>query len=111
MTASDLLRDILRPAHVTGLSREHREAIEGALARLVCEVCEACARASVRGMSLAPLPEATSLVTEARDRLLELLLRRGLSDPRAVAAEIEACAALLSRAIGGPIDPNAPAGG
>ena len=106
--ASDLLRDILRTAHVTGLSREHQEAIEEAIDRLVCE---ACARARVASMSLAPLPEATSLVTEARDRLLELLLRRGLSDPRAVAAEIEACAALLSRAIGGPIDPNAPAGG
>jgi hypothetical protein len=107
VTASDLLRDILRTAHVTGLSREHQEAIEEALAALVYE---AAARASVRGMSLAPLPEATSLVTEARDRLL-VLHARPPADPRAVAAEIEACAALLSRAIGGPIDPNEPSGG
>ncbi len=106
-SADDLLRDILRTAHVTGLSREHQEAISAALARLVCEACE---RASVRGMSdLAPLPLASSLVTEARDRLL-VLHARPPEDPRAVMAEIEACAALLSRAIGGPIDPNAPAG-
>ena len=107
-SAAALLSDILRTAHVTGLSREHQEAIGEALA---AQVYEAGERARVGPMSLAPLPEATSLVTEARDRLLDLLLRRGLSDPRAVAAEIEACAALLSRAIGGPIDPNAPAGG
>jgi len=106
-SADDLLRDILRTAHVTGLSREHQEAIGEALA---AQVYEAGERASVRGMSLAPLPEATSLVTEARDRLL-VLHARPPEDPRAVAAEIEACAALLSRAIGGPIDPNAPAGG
>ena len=106
-SADDLLRDILRTAHVTGLSREHQEAIGEALA---AQVDEAGERASVRGMSLAPLPEATSLVTEARDRLL-VLHARPPEDPRAMAAEIEACAALLSRAIGGPIDPNAPAGG
>jgi hypothetical protein len=106
-SADDLLRDILRTAHVTGLSREHQEAIGEALA---AQVYEAGERASVRGMSLAPLPEATSLVTEARDRLL-VLHARPPEDPRAVAAEIEACAALLSRAIGGPIDPNAPSGG
>ena len=77
---------------------------------LATQVYEAAARARVAGMSLAPLPEATSLVAEARDRLL-VLHARPPEDPRAVAAEIEACAALLSRAIGGPIDPNAPAGG
>ena len=105
--ASDLLRDILRTAHVTGLSREHQEAIGEALA---AQVYEAGARARVAGMAdIAPLPLASSLVAEARDRLL-VLHARPPADPRAMAAEIEACAALLSRAIGGPIDPNAPAG-
>jgi len=34
-SADDLLRDILRTAHVTGLSREHQEAIGEALAAQV----------------------------------------------------------------------------
>mgnify|MGYP003510660060 CR=1 FL=1 len=113
MTASDLLRDILRTARVTGLSREHAEAIEEALARLVCEACE---RARVAGMAdPSLLPQSLSHLINARDRTravassLEALATR--SDIPADVARVIAAAAGELRAIGGPIDPNAPAGG
>ena len=104
MTASDLLRDILRTAHVTSLSREHQEAIEEALAALAGE------RASVAGMSLAPLPLALEITKAARDKL-KAALDRPSPDPREQDAALAGVLDLLNQAIGGPIDPNAPAGG
>lgn len=108
MTASDLLRDILRTAHVTGLSREHQEALGEALAALVCE---AAARASVRGMPLtiAPLDQVKKSLAEIAANL-DALADRPPADQREMAERLRANAAML-RAIGGPIDPNAPAGG
>ena len=61
------------------------------------------------------LPAAISLLTDARDRVravaasLEAFARR--SDIPADVARTLAASALELRAIGGPIDPNAPAGG
>lgn len=103
-SADDLLRDILRTAHVTGLAREHQEAIEEALAALVGE------RASVAGMSLAPMPLALEITKAARDKL-KAALDRPSPDPREQAAALDGVLDLLNQAIGGPIDPNAPAGG
>lgn len=106
--ASDLLRDILRTAHVTGLSREHQEAIGEALA---AQVYEAAERGRVAGMNeIAPLPLVLQIVTAARDKLRAEIARPS-ADPREHAAVLEGVADLLDRAIGGPIDPNAPAGG
>ncbi len=112
--ASDLLRDILRTAHVTGLSREHQEALGEALA---AQVYEAAARARVAGMAEDPslLPVSLSRLIDARDRTravassLEALATR--SDIPADVARVIAAAAGELRAIGGPIDPNAPSGG
>ncbi len=100
-SADDLLRDILRTAHVTGLAREHQEAIEEALAALVGE------RASVAGMSLAPMPLALEITKAARDKL-KAALDRPSPDPREQAAALDGVLDLLNQAIGGPIDPNAP---
>ena len=106
--ASDLLRDILRTAHVTGLSREHQEAIGEALA---AQVYEAAGRGRVGPMSdLAPLPLSLQIVTAARDKL-KAALDRPSPDPREQAAALDGVLDLLNQAIGGPIDPNAPAGG
>ena len=106
-SADDLLRDILRTAHVTGLSREHQEAIGEALA---AQVYEAGERARVAGMSLAPLPLALEITKAARDKL-KAALDRPSPDPREQAAALDGVLDLLNQAIGGPIDPNAPAGG
>jgi hypothetical protein len=106
--ASDLLRDILRTAHVTGLSREHQEAIGEALA---AQVYEAAERARLAGMlDLAPLPLSLQIVTAARDKL-KAALDRPSPDPREQAAALDGVLDLLNQAIGGPIDPNAPSGG
>ena len=110
-SADDLLRDILRTAHVTGLSREHQEAIGEALA---AQVYEAGERARVAGM--ASLLSVLSSVTDLRARAraladdLEAMQRDFPDMPRPLAARI-AAAAGVARAIGGPIDPNAPSGG
>lgn len=109
----DLLRDILRTAHVTGLSREHQEALGEALAAMVYEASE---RGRVAGMSEDPslLPASLSRLIDARDRTravaasLEALATR--SDIPADVVRIIAAAAGELRAIGGPIDPNAPGG-
>ncbi len=103
-SADDLLRDILRTAHVTGLAREHQEAIEEALAALVGE------RASVAGMSLAPMPLALEITKAARDKL-KAALDRPSPDPREQAAALDGVLDLLNQAIGGPTDPNEPSGG
>ncbi len=112
-SADDLLRDILRTAHVTGLSREHQEAIGEALA---AQVYEAAARARVAGMSdpsLLPQSLVSLNAAEARTRAvassLEALATR--SDVPTDVARVIAAAAGELRAIGGPIDPNAPSGG
>ena len=106
MTASDLLRDILRTAHVTGLSREHQEAIAEARRMLVCERCAvAGGRASVVGMAdLAPLPLALEITKAARDKLKEAIDRPS-PDPREQAAALDGVLDLLNQAIGGPLDP------
>ena len=98
-SADDLLRDILRTAHVTGLAREHQEAIEEALAALVGE------RASVAGMSLAPMPLALEITKAARDKL-KAALDRPSPDPREQAAALDGVLDLLNQAIGGPTDPT-----
>ena len=103
--AHDLLRDILRTAHVTGLSREHQEAIGEALAALGGE------RASVAGMS--SLLSVLSAVTDLRARAraladdLEALERDFPDMPRPLASRLTA-AALAARQIGGPTDPTSP---
>ena len=98
-SADDLLRDILRTAHVTGLSREHQEAIAEALAALAGE------RASVAGMSLAPLPLALEITKAARDKL-KAALDRPSPDPREQDAALAGVLDLLNQAIGGPTDPT-----
>lgn len=60
--------------------------------------------------SIAPLPYAVSLLAEARDRACALR-DRPPTDPHLVAVEIAAIGDLLEKAIGGPTDPNTPAGG
>lgn len=107
-SADDLLRDILRTAHVTGLAREHQEAIGEALA---AQVYEAAERGRLAGMAdLAPLPLSLQIVTAARDKL-KAALDRPSPDPREQAAALDGVLDLLNQAIGGPIDPNAPEGG
>jgi len=99
----DLLRDILRTAHVTGLSREHQEAIGEALA---AQVYEASERGRVGPMAdLAPLPLSLQIVIAARDKL-KVALDRPSPDPREQAAALDGVLDLLNQAIGGPIDPN-----
>jgi hypothetical protein len=106
-SADDLLRDILRTAHVTNLSREHQEAIGEALA---AQVYEAAERGRLAGMSLAPMPLALEITKAARDKL-KAALDRPSPDPREQAAALDGVLDLLNQAIGGPTDPNAPSGG
>lgn len=66
--------------------------------------------ASLRGMEpLAPLAASLKTVRAVADDL-EALVARPPADARELMARIAANAASL-RAIGGPTDPNAPAGG
>ena len=67
-------------------------------------------RGRLAGMAvLAPLESSLSVVRSVADDL-EALVARPPADPRETLERIKACASGL-RAIGGPIDPNAPAGG
>lgn len=98
-----LLDAMLRTARVTGLSREHVDAIETARQALVCERCRG--RASVAGMSLAPLPLALEITKAARDKL-KAALDRPSPDPREQDAALAGVLDLLNQAIGGPTDPT-----
>ena len=107
-SADDLLRDILRTAHVTNLSREHQEAIGEALAAQVYEAAER-GRVGPMPLTIAPLDQVKKSLAEIAANL-DALADRPPSDPREMAERLRANAGEL-RAIGGPIDPNAPAGG
>ena len=70
-SADDLLRDILRTAHVTGLAREHVEAVEEIRQALLCERCRLspAERGSLPGMpdvpgSGPPDPDSTARLAE-----------------------------------------------
>ena len=106
--ASDLLGDILRTAHATGLSREHADAIGQVIGRLVCERCE---RARVGRMAdLAEIKLKLDAVISDLDALTDPRAQLSLGiTPEVRERLLVDRAALVS--IGGPTDPNAPAGG
>ena len=113
-SALDLLSMILATAKLRGFDREQAAALQEVHDAMTCERCVLVRRdrGSLAGMPdpvLAPLESSLSVVRAvAAD--LEALVARPPADPRELMARIKACAASL-RAIGGPIDPKAPAGG
>jgi hypothetical protein len=102
--AHDLLRDILRTAHVTGLSREHQEAIGEALAAQVYEA-SGHGRVGPMPLTIAPLDQVKASLAEIAANLDALADRP--PEAREMAERLRENAVML-RAIGGPIDPNAP---
>ena len=114
-SALDLLSMILATAKIRGFDREQTAALQEVHDAMTCERCvlvrRGDGRGSLAGMAdpIAPLESSLSVVRSvAAD--LEALVARPPEDPREMLARIKACAASL-RAIGGPIDPNAPSGG
>lgn len=112
--AIDLLSMILATAKIRGFTREQTAALQEVHDAMTCERCVLVrpARGSLAGMPdpvLAPLEESLSVVRAvALD--LETLVRDYPDLPRELAERLMKDAGAL-RAIGGPIDPNKPAGG